>query len=318
MRCLALFTGGLDSLLSVRLMQAQGIEVIGLYVASPLCAADRERAVAKGAELGIELHTAELTEEYCRLLRTPRFGRIDSAAPCVDCRIAMFAKARELLVEARADFVISGEVVGQRPRTAARDLEVVAHHAGLGERLLRPLCAQLLPPTEPEARGWASRPRLLAIQGKSRKPQLELARSLGLVNVPPPRPDCPLLAQPLAGRVQELFDDSVEIAPWLLALLPIGRHFRVDAYTRIILGRDRAENDALTAAARQAPTGTCSLATPNGFAGPVALILGPATPAACEQARQLVLEYGHWTGSPAERVIIQNSEVPFALQPLVR
>jgi Predicted tRNA(5-methylaminomethyl-2-thiouridylate) methyltransferase, contains the PP-loop ATPase domain len=313
MRCLALFTGGLDSLLSVRLMQAQGIEVIGLYVASPLCAADRERAVAKAADLGIELRTAELTEEYCRLLRAPRFGRIDSAAPCLDCRIAMFATAREFSAAARADFVISGEVVGQRPRTAARDLEVVAHHAGLGELLLRPLSARLLPPTEPEARAWIDRSRLMAIQGKSRKPQLELARSLGLANMPPPRPDCPLLAQPLAGRVQELLNDSAEIAQWLLALLPIGRHFRVDAHTRIILGRNRGENDALTAAAQQAPSDACSLATPNGFAGPIALIVGLATPAACDRAKKLVIEYGHTTGSPAESVIIRNTEVPIAL-----
>ena len=314
MRCLDLFTGGLDSLLSVRLMQEQGIEVVGLHVTNPVCAANGQSAAARAADLGIELRTVELAEDYCGLLRAPRFGRIDCVAPCLDCRIAMFAQAREQLAEIEARFVISGEVVGQRPRTAVRDFEVVAHHAGLADLLVRPLSAQLLPPTEPEIRGWVDRSRLLSIQGKGRKAQLDSARSLGLCEVPPPRPDCPLLAEPLLGRVRELLADGRLIDPWLVSLLPIGRHVRVDKHTRIIVGRNREENDLLVSAAQQARAIVCSLAIPRGFAGPTALIVGPASAAACAQAKSLIVHHSRPGNSTAEKVIIQKST---ASQPIV-
>jgi len=294
MRCLALFTGGLDSLVSVRLIQDQDIEVVGVHFTNLLCAADGQSAAVRAAELGIELRTVDLAADYCRLLRAPRFGRIDSVAPCLDCRIAMFAKAREQLAEIDARFVISGEVVGQRPRTAVRDSEVVAHHAGLAELLVRPLSAQLLPPTEPETHGWVDRSRLLAIQGKGRRLQLDLARSLvGPGDIPPPRPNCPLLAEPLAGRVKQLLADAPAIDAWQLALLPLGRHFRVDEQTRIIVGRNREENGALMAAARQAEANECSLASPHGFRGPTVLIVGTATDAAYEQAKTLIARHGN-------------------------
>jgi len=314
MRCLALFAGGLDSLLSVRLMQEQGIEVVGVHVATPLCAADGQAAAQAAAQLGIELRAVNLAADYCRLLRAPRFGRLESVAPCLDCRIAMFAKAREMLGETDAGFVISGEVIGQRPRTAARDLAVVAHHAGLSDLLLRPLSGQLLPPTEPETRGWVDRSRLAAIHGKGRKAQLDLARSLGIRNIPPPRPDCPLLSEPLAGRVKEVLADTPLIDAWQLALLRIGRHTRVDEQTRIVVGRNREENDALQTAARQAEPGACSLVMPRGFTGPSALIVGPATPAACRQAVELVVRYGRPTGSPDECVAVKGTDKAETLQ----
>ncbi len=305
MRCLALFTGGLDALLSVRLMQVQGIEVVGLYVGTALCAADRATALTRAAALGIELRIVDLAGEYCQLLRVPRFGRLEGAGPCLDCRIAIFAKARGGMAECGASFVISGEVVGQRPKTAARDLEVIAHHSGLADLLLRPLSVRLLPPTAPENCGWVDRTRLLAIQGKSRKTQHQYARELGITNVPPPRPDCPLLASPLNTRVPEVLADATDLTPWLLALLPIGRHQRIDSQTRIVVARNRAESETLTAA-HAAEAEVCSLATPREFSGPTALIIGPATPAACEQATKLVIQHGR-SGSFDARVLIRRA-----------
>ena len=218
----------------------------------------------------------------------------------------MFARARDEMAECGASFVISGEVVGQRPKTAIRDLEVVAHHAGLADLLIRPLSAQLLPPTAAETRGWVDRTRLLSIQGKSRKPQLELARKTGIALPPPPRPDCPLLTDPLNSRVKEVLTAAAEPTPWLLALLPIGRHYSVDATARIIVSRNRAEGDALVAAAHAADAETCSLAIPRGFAGPTALVIGPATPALCEQVTSLIRQHGRSTGSSDERVEINH------------
>ena len=306
MRCLALFTGGLDSLLSVRLMQVQGIEVVGLFEVTALCAADRSAAESRAAESRIELRIADLAGEYSRTLRAPRFGPLEEVAPCLDCRIAMFARARDEMADCGASFVISGEVVGQRPKTAIRDLEVVAHHAGLGDLLVRPLSARLLPPTVPETSGWVDRTRLLSIQGKSRKAQHELAQTLRIDHVPPPRPDCPLLADPLNSRVQEVLADSVEPTPWLLSLLPIGRHYRINADSRIIVSRNRSEGDALAAAAHATGAESCSLAIPRGFAGPTALIIGSATPKVCEQVADLIRQHGRSTGSSDERVEINQ------------
>jgi hypothetical protein len=286
MRCLALFTGGLDAQLAVRLMQAQGVDVVGLHVATPLCATDGESAEAAAVRLGIELRTASLSDEYCELLRRPRFGRVRQAAACVDCRIAMFAAARRIREECAADFVASGEVVGQRPRTAIRDLEVVAHHAGLEGLLVRPLTAELLPPTLPEERGWLDRGRLLALQGKGRKEQHRLASQFGLTCIPPPRAECPLLGDALGNRVLDLLQQEEPLLACDLELAAIGRHVRLDENSRIVIARNRAQSDALARMANRSPKYT--LVQPLGFAGPAALIVGPATPAAREQAAGLI------------------------------
>lgn len=272
MRCVALFTGGLDSQLAVRLIQREGIEVVGLHVQTPLCSGNSAAARAAAERLGIELHSVVLDEAFCQLLRQPRFGRVAGAAPCLDCRIAIFAPASAMMVDLEAEFVISGEVVGQRARTAVRDLEVVAHHAGHGERLLRPLSAGLLPTTMPEQRGWVDRSRLLSLQGKGRKEQLRLAAELDIDPVPPPRAECPLLVEPLAGRVLEMLHDEPAITSWELALVVIGRHARLDDRTRIVVSRNRTEGEEL---ARLAATNDrATYVEPDGFAGPVALVLG--------------------------------------------
>ena len=285
MRCLALFTGGLDAQLAVRLVQEQGVEVVGLCVATALCAADFEAAQSAADRLGIELISATLDDAYAELLKRPRFGRIKFAAACVDCRIAMFAQAAQRMTEVKAEFVASGEVVGQRPRTAKRDLEVVAHHSGLGELLVRPLSAALLPPTLPEERGWLDRTRLLGLQGKSRKPQRQLAARLGIAPLPPPRPECPLLAPALGSRVLEMLHDE-QSAACPLELAAVGKHHCLDGHGRVVVARNQAESMALVKIAGRSPA--CTLIEPADFAGPAAVIIGQATPTVCSQAMLLI------------------------------
>ena len=291
MRALALFTGGLDSLLAVRLMQAQGIEVRGLFVSNPLCGANCALAEIAAAGLGIELHTIAIDRDYCQLIRAPRLGRLEEMAPCLDCRVATLAAASEQMADTGADFVVSGEVVGQRPRTAVRDLEIVAHHAGLGDLLVRPLSARLLPPTRPESAGWVERSNQLDLQGKSRKRQHELARAFGL-SIPSPRPECPLLAEPVGARLRELLDRSPGINPWQLALLPLGRHVPLDDDSWIVIGRNQSENEQLVAHSRRDDAGQCAIALPVGFAGPTALLVGTSTPARRHALARLVVEFG--------------------------
>jgi tRNA-uridine 2-sulfurtransferase len=300
MRCLALFTGGLDAQLAVRLMQQQRIEVIGLYVATPLCATDSDRAEAAAAGLGIRLLTARLDGEYCELVRRPRFGRLDSGAPCVDCRIALFAKAAQLRTDCRADFVISGEVVGQRPRTALGDLEVLAHHAGLEGLLVRPLSASLLPPTLPEQRGWIDRGRLHGLHGKSRKPQHGLAEQLSIQPLPP-RADCPLLGETLGRRVFDLLNSQSPLTSWDLELAPIGRHDAVGEATRIVVARNRAECETLARLAERSDH--CTLLAPLDFTGPTALVVGPVTPAARQRAAALVARPERPAAADSRRIV---------------
>jgi hypothetical protein len=290
MRCLALFTGGLDSQLAVRLMQQQGIEVVGLLVKTPLCSGDSDAVNDAAARLCIELHTTDASAAYCQAVRQPRFGRVAGAAPCLDCRIVTFAAAAPWKTNCAADFVVSGEVVGQRPRTAVRELEVVAHHAGLHDQLLRPLSARLLPVTLPEQRGWIDRARLASIQGKGRKEQTCLAAELGIDPVPPPRPECPLLAEPLAGRVLEMLRDGPSLTPWDLELAMIGRHVRKGDHTRIVLGRNRTEGEQLARLA--ATSDRATLIQPFGFVGPVALVVGDADRQTQDETLRLLARYG--------------------------
>lgn len=329
MRAVALLTGGLDSRLAVRLVQEQGIEVIGLHVATPLCATDRAAAEEGATALGIGLKVVQLDESYCDLVRRPKFGRIKNSAPCLDCRIAVWRAAREGMRDVAADFVISGEVVGQRIRTAIRDLEIVAHHAGLEELLVRPLSARLLPVTQVEQRGWVDRGRLLAFHGKGRRSQERLAEGLAIDPLPPPRPQCPLLGEVLGQRLRDLLDSRRAVTRWELALLRVGRHFRLDDQTRAVVGHDREENEWLAQHALQAETPAWAIAQPSGFVGPTALIIGDVGPVSCDLTARLVARLGRIAeegtvqvaiGGPAgeqlwEVAVEQHSPAPASGQP---
>jgi hypothetical protein len=284
------------------------MEVVGLQVRTPLCSGDDAAAKAAAAErLGIELHTAVLDAAFCQLLRQPRFGRIAGAAPCLDCRIAVFARAREVMVDRDADFVVSGEVVGQRARSAVRELEMVAHHAGLAERLLRPLSAGLLPITLPERRGSVDRSRLLSWQGKGRKEQLRLAAELSIDPIPPPRAQCPLLAEPLAGRVLELLRDEPAITPWDLALAAVGRHVRGTDRARVVLSRNRAEGDELAGLA--AANDRATLVQPIEFVGPVALVVGEVDPVGQAEVLRLMARHGRCEGETIRAVATRGGQL---------
>lgn len=282
-------TSGLDSQMAVRLIQSQSVEVVAIHFQSPW--GDTTAAAETAARsLDVPLTVMDLGEAYAESLRRPRFGFVAGAAPCLDCRIAMLRMARERLQPLDAEFVVTGEVVGQRVRTAVRDLELIDHHAGLTGRVLRPLSARLLPATEPEDRGWIDRTQLLDWQGKSRQPQVQLATRLGLPLVPP-RPDCPLLAEPLAARALELIRSPGPLLPWALATLTVGRQFRLDEQTRVVIGRNREENELLGTIAEQAGPQSALLLTPENFRGPTSLLIGNASGANVQRAVELVARY---------------------------
>jgi hypothetical protein len=287
-QCVALISGGLDSQLAARLMLAQGIRVRGLHMTTPFVdATSRARRVADA--LHIALSEVALGEEFLALVRTPRFGYGKAANPCLDCRTRMFRTAAELMTQCGAEFVVTGEVVGQQAASQRRrDLEAIAHHSGLRDRLLRPLSAKILAETLPERAGWVKREQLHGFFGRGRRGLLELARALAVREIPAPSSGCPLSEHPFARKTHDLLRYLPEASAWQFALLKTGRHFRFDASCKVIVGRNEADNQQLEAQFAARGNEAATRLTPRGFVGPVALLIGPASPAAVDFAVGLV------------------------------
>ena len=292
-RAVGLLSGGLDSALAAKLLLEQGIEVIGLHLESPTACRSDVRALAR--ELGIALEVRAKGEEYLRLLRHPRWGYGRNMNPCLDCRLFMFRLAQPFLEEHEAQFLFTGEVVGQRPMSQMRDrMAIVDRESGLAGWVLRPLSARLLDETEPERRGWVDRSRLLAISGRTRTEQLALAERWGLSHVQSPGGGCLLTDPNFAARLRGLFEDVPEERTTLddLALLRLGRVFRVHPALRIVIGRDHAENLRLA----EFESGERWLVEPLDFAGPSALVCGPRDEESLGHAIELIARHSR---SPA-------------------
>jgi hypothetical protein len=291
---IALFSGGLDSMLAACLIQAQGIQVRGVHFTSPffgediLGNSDELRARQAADQIGMPLRVVSLGSDYLEMLRKPRHGYGKAVNPCVDCHAYFFRKAKEYMQEIGADFVITGEVLGQRPMSQRRDtLRVVERDSGLDGLLVRPLSARCLPATIPEERGWLDRERLGAIIGRSRKEQLRLAEEFGLVEYPSPAGGCLLTELSYQSKVRDLFTNEPELDPHDFRLLRSGRHFRIGDRSKAIIGRNHGENELLRQACRPQDT----LISWRDGSSPVALLTGPLDHQTMESAARLLLRY---------------------------
>lgn len=240
-RCLAMLSRGLDGALAARMMQLQGIEVEGFHYATPI--AESEAGAQRWArQLNIPLTVVRPGDSYFDLVRHPKFQRGEGANPCVDCRIASFVAAYHHLRAVRGDFVVSGEVLGQRPLAQKRrDLEIIARHSGLDALLLRPLSAKRLDVTLPEREGWVDREQLGDFVGASRKGLIELARQFGWDDLPAPGNCCKLVDRQYAAKAFDLMKRSPVADGFHFGLLSVGRHFRINADTKLIVARTREE-----------------------------------------------------------------------------
>lgn len=246
MKALVLFSGGLDSVLAVKLILEQGIEVVGINFITPFSVADNEQKVKQIAvDLGIELKTIALGDEYIEIIKSPKYGYGKNLNPCLDCRILMLKQAKKLFFNKADSFIVTGEVLGQRPMSQYKNaFRLIEKESDLKDMVLRPLSAKLLPLTIPEEKGWINREKLLDICGRSRKIQIELANRWGIKSYFSPSGGC-LLTDPIFSRRmkdllkhQQAFLDNVE-------LLKIGRHFRLSQQTKLIVGRNEKENNLL-------------------------------------------------------------------------
>ncbi|SCZ65201.1 tRNA (5-methylaminomethyl-2-thiouridylate)-methyltransferase [Thiohalomonas denitrificans] len=263
LKAVALISGGLDSMLAAKVVQEQGIHVEGINFFTGFCVEGHTHAIRKkdqakpkrnnalwtAEQLGMKLHIVDIIEEYKQVLLHPRHGYGANLNPCLDCKIFMVKKALEWMEEHDFDFIITGEVVGQRPMSQRADtMPVVANESGAEDRLLRPLCAKNLPATLPEREGWVDREKLHDFSGRTRKPQIALAREFGFEDWATPAGGCCFLTDEVYSRkLADLWQAQGHREYELddIMLLKVGRHIRPAPHFKLIVGREDGENQFL-------------------------------------------------------------------------
>jgi tRNA-uridine 2-sulfurtransferase len=289
-KALGLLSGGLDSILATELIRKQDIEVVAFNVKTPFCICKKDgtsEAAEAANQLKVPLKVVSVEKDYLQMLRKPKHGYGKNMNPCIDCKIFMIKKAKKYAKEIGADFIFTGEVLGERPKSQHYPaLRLIEEEAGLEGKLLRPLSAKLLPETVAEKKGLVDRTKLLNIQGRSRKPQFQLAKEFGIKSYPSPAGGCLLTCEEYSKKLRDLFANKKRVSMADVALLRVGRHFRLGK-NKIIVGRNEAENKLLFAQK-----------TPNEYyfelpdiVGPITILQGPKTKKAIETAAKLTAYY---------------------------
>jgi tRNA-uridine 2-sulfurtransferase len=289
-KAVSLLSGGLDSILATELIRRQGIEVITFNVKTPFGIPKKDgssEATQAADQLKVPLKVLCVDQDYLRMLRKPKHGYGKNLNPCIDCKIFILKKAKKYAKEIGADFLFTGEVLGERPMSQhGPALKVIAEESGLNGKLLRPLSAKLLPETVAEKKGLVDRNRLLSIQGRSRKPQFELAKEYGITTFPSPAGGCLLTCEEYSKKLRDLFENRKHLFIEDIALLRVGRHFRFGK-NKIIVGRNEVENRFLTSNKMR---GDFNFEL-SEVVGPTTLLQGPKTKAAIETAAKLTASY---------------------------
>ncbi|MCF8131023.1 MAG: tRNA 4-thiouridine(8) synthase ThiI [Deltaproteobacteria bacterium] len=286
MKAISVFSGGLDSMLSAELIRAQGIDVLALFFETPFFTADR--AVMSARSMNLPFKVVDITQRHLEVVKYPKHGYGGNMNPCIDCHALMFRIAGEMLDSEDAAFIFSGEVMGQRPMSQNKKaLALVAKESGLHGLLLRPLSAQCLSPTIPEIEGWVKRDQLLGIQGRSRKPQMNLAAELSLGDYPSPAGGCLLTEKGFSRRLKDLLTSNPEVIVNHLESLKLGRHFRINDHVKIVVGRNKGENEKLKKLAMKDDVILNTVSVP----GPTVLMIGHSFDEAIDLAVQITLSY---------------------------
>ncbi len=289
-KAISLLSGGLDSILATELVRRQGIEVVCFNVKTPFGIPKKDgtsEAQQAAEQLKVPLKVQSVDKEYIKMLRSPKHGYGKNINPCVDCKIFILKQAKKYAKEIGAGFLFTGEVLGERPMSQhGPALKTIAKEAGLEGKLLRPLSAKLMAETEAEKKGLIDRNQLLSIQGRGRKPQFALAKQFGITVYPSPAGGCLLTCEEYAKKLRDLFEHKKHVSTADVALLRVGRHFRVGK-NKIVVGRNQAENSFLIA--NRAKNDYC-FELPD-VVGPVTLLQGEKTRGAIETAAKLTAFY---------------------------
>ncbi len=315
-KAVALISGGLDSMLAAEVIQAQGIYVEGINFFTGFCVEGHTHAIRQrdrnkpkrnnalwvAEQLGIKLHIIDIIEEYKNVVINPNHGYGANLNPCLDCKIFMVSKARQWMEANGFDFIVTGEVIGQRPKSQRKDtMPLVAHESGAEDLLLRPLCAKHLPPTKPEREGWVDRNKLYGFYGRNRKPQMELAKAFGLTDYAQPAGGCCFLtdenySRKLADLWQARGSKHYELDD--IMLLKVGRHIRPRPEFKLIVAREEGEGRFLGGYKNR-----FLHLYPVSHAGPLTLVDGCPSEADLTLAARIVARYSQ--GRDADEVEVK-------------
>lgn len=300
---IALFSGGLDSLLAVKWMQKCGYRVYPVYFLTPYM--PEARALESARDNKLDLIVRDISAEHLEMMKDPDTDFGKNMNPCIDCHALMFRVGGSMLKELDAQFLISGEVLGQRPMSQRRDaMNRVARLSGYRELLVRPLSQKLLRGTQPIRDGWVDMDDMLDISGRGRSRQLELARELGIVNFPNPAGGCLLTDRNYSLRLRDLMEHE-EIDAENLELLKYGRHFRLGKGMKLIVGRDEADNGLLEPAAVN-----LTQLKAIGYTGPLGVLTGSKwKPEALQLALDIFWHYHSKAPNTGEIQINSPSEM---------
>ncbi|MBM4136977.1 MAG: DUF814 domain-containing protein [Nitrospira sp.] len=288
-RAVALFSGGLDSTLAILTMLKQGIEVKAVtftHFATDI--SDGSLSYSCVEKFGFEVQFCHLSDSFMEIVKNPRFGYGKNMNPCIDCKILMLKEAKKLMDAVGSDFIVTGEVLGQRPMSQRKNvLSLIDKEAGVKDYVLRPLSARLLKVTAPEAKGIVNRDMLYGFSGRSRRPQMALAIEFGLTGYLSPAGGCLLTEPNYAHRIKDLlrYNDNPDFKD--LSLLKIGRHFRFSPSCKIIVGRNETENEMILSLSEESDY----VLKVEGVGSPITLVTGETTEEALKVAASICARY---------------------------
>jgi len=311
-KAVGLLSGGLDSTLAVKIVKDLGVEIYGVYFSMPWGCCDKVMANEAADRIGIKFIVLQLDERYLEMVKNPKHGYGTAMNPCVDCRIHMFSRAAQYMRHMGADFVFTGEVLGQRPMSQMRhSMKTIEKETGLEDRLLRPLCAQFLDPTIPEKEGLIDRDKLLNISGRSRRPQIQLAKDLNITEYNQPAGGCLLTDHKFANRMRDTLDHGYRNFRETIAL-QWGRHFRLNRDFKAIVGRNSDENESLLQYAHP-DDHVMELAE---YAGPTLLLKGHnPSEDILKLAAGLIQQFSKYKNEPSQKAkywsIVNQNDIKF-------
>lgn len=320
-KAIALISGGLDSMLATKAIMDQGIHVEGINFFTGFCVEGHTHAIRKrdtekvkrnnalwvAEQLGIKLHIIDVIEEYKQVLLNPKHGYGANLNPCLDCKIFMVNKAKQWMQDNHFDFIITGEVVGQRPMSQRKmTMPIIANQSGANDRLVRPLSARNLPATLPETEGWVSREKMFDFSGRSRKPQMELAKHYGFVDYAQPAGGCCFLTdESYSVKLVDLWKSrgSRDYELDDVMLLKVGRHIRPRPHFKLIVAREDGEARFMSGYKQEFISMNCA-----SHRGPLVLIDGTPNEDDLALAAQITARYGQGREAESVEVTIRSPQ----------
>ncbi len=314
-KAIALLSGGLDSALAAKLVKDQGVEVIGLHLVTPFGCETTVKEVAEG--LSIPLLYKEKGEAYLDLVENPRYGYGKNMNPCIDCRIFMFQLADVVRQDVNADFIVTGEVIGQRPMSQNRQaMNLIDKRSPIEGLVVRPLSAKSFGMSIPEEMGWVDREKFFRITGRGRSEQIEIAKSIGVTEFASPGGGCLLTEKAFSERLKDFYDSKTHVTPEQkmaqAKTLRLGRHFRVTDKFKVIVARNDKENHELEDL--WAPSGGIYFC-PTNFLGPVAVGYGELSDSMQGMVGALLSRYGksHTVEKPEIKISSEKYNTVFPI-----